>query len=115
MRKTTGSNLPLEVTLLCKNVSRKCVEPYSHRNCPRKFTQAQLLTLSVLKACLKTTYGGVGELVEVSDELNKRIELASFQHNSTLRRFADRTSVQDIVDGMLLGLAQRLAARKSRD
>lgn len=91
-------------------VSRKYVEPYSHRNSPQKFTQAQLLTLLVLKAYLKTTYRGVIEFVEVSDELKKRIGLSSFPHYSTLKKFADRTCVQDIVDGMLLELVQRFAA-----
>ncbi len=91
-------------------VSRKYVEPYSHRNSPQKFTQAQLLTLLVLKAYLKTTYRGVIEFVEVSDELKKRIGLSSFPHYSTLKKFADWTCVQDIVDGMLLELVQRFAA-----
>lgn len=35
---------------------------------------------------------------------------ASFPHYSMLKKFADRTCVQDIVDGMLLELVQRFAA-----
>ena len=69
-----------------------------------------MLTLLLLKAYLNSTYRGVIEFVEVSDELKKRIGLTSFPRYSTLKKPADWTCVQDIVDGMLLELVQRFAA-----
>lgn len=110
MSKSKTTNLLLEVTSLCMSVAKKYVEAYSHRNSPQKFTQTQLLTLLVLRAYLKTTYRGVIEFVEVSEELRKRIGLTSLPHYSTLKKFADRSSVLEIVDAMLLELVQRFAA-----
>lgn len=88
-------------------IARKYVAPYSHRNSPQKFTQEQLLTCLILRAYLKTTYGGLIEFLEVSDAL--RMGLTSVPHCSTLKKFADRSSVLDIVDMMLHELVQKFA------
>lgn len=111
MSKKSEVNVLLEVTSLCMTLSRKYVEPYSHRNSPHKFTQAQLLTLLVLRAYLKTTYRGIIEFVEVSDALRQKIGLTQLPNYSTLKKFADRSSVLEIIDAMLLELVRQFASR----
>lgn len=83
--------------------------PYSHRNSPQKFTQEQLLTCLILRAYLKTTYRGLIEFLEVSDSVRKRLGLTTLPHYSTLKKFADRSSVLEIVDVMLHELVQKFA------
>ena len=109
MSQSARTNILLEVTSLSMRIARKYVAPYSHRNSPQKFTQEQLLTCLILRAYLKTTYRGVIEFLEVSDALQQRIGLQTLPHYSTLKKFADRSSVLDIVDVMLHELVQKFA------
>jgi hypothetical protein len=107
MSTSSDSNVLLNVASLSMQLSRKYVEPYSHRNSPQKFTQAQLLTCLILRAYLKTTYRGLIEILEVSESLRERIGLQRMPHYSTLKKFADRSSVLDIIDAMLLEIVQQ--------
>ena len=109
MSQPSRTNTLLEVTSLSLRIARKYVAPYSHRNSPQKFTQEQLLTCLILRAYLKTTYRGVIEVLEVSDALRDRLGLKSLPHYSTLKKFADRSSVLEIVDAMLHELVQKFA------
>jgi hypothetical protein len=102
----TKPNILLEVASLSMGLAKKYVDPYSHPKSPHKFTQAQLLTLLVLRAYLKTTYRGVIEVLEVSEALRERLGLTRLPHYSTLKKFADRSSVLEIIDRMLADVVQ---------
>lgn len=107
MSTSSDSNVLLNVASLSMQLAKKYVEPYSHRNSPQMFTQAQLLTCLILRAYLKTTYRGLIEILEVSESLRKRIGLQRMPHYSTLKKFADRSSVLEIIDAMLLAIVQQ--------
>ncbi|WP_437193391.1 hypothetical protein [Planctomicrobium sp. SH527] len=109
MSQSSRTNILLEVTSLSLRIARKYVAPYSHRNGPQKFTQEQLLTCLILRAYLKATDRGLIEFLEVSDAVRQRMGLTSVPHDSTLKKFADRSSVLDIVDVMLHELVQKFA------
>ncbi|WP_437186800.1 transposase [Planctomicrobium sp. SH668] len=109
MSESSPTNILLEVTSLSMRIARKYVAPYSHRFSPQKFTQEQLLTCLILRAYLKATYRGVIEVLEVSSDLRDRLGLKSLPHYSTLKKFADRSSVLEIVDAMLHELVQKFA------
>jgi len=109
MNESNPKNILLEVASLSMMISRKYVEPYSHPKSPRKFTQSQLLTMLVLRAYLKTTYRGVIEFLETSDQLQKRLQLKRLPHYSTLKYFADRSHVLEIIDVMLADIIQKFA------
>jgi hypothetical protein len=109
----TKPNILLEVASLSMGLAKKYVDPYSHPKSPHKFTQAQLLTLLVLRAYLKTTYRGVIELVEVSDALRERLRLTRLPHYSTLKKFADRSLVLAIIDRMLVDVVQSFAGKSA--
>jgi hypothetical protein len=111
MSRKSERNVLLEVASLCMTLSKKYVEPYSHRNSPKKFTQSQLLTLLVLRAYLKTTYRGIIEVLEVSDALRQKLGLTQVPNYSTLKKFADRSSVLEIIDALLLELVRQFAAQ----
>lgn len=106
MSSSSESNVLLNVASLSMQLAKKYVEPYSHRNSPQKFTQAQLLTCLILRAYLKTTYRGLIEILEVSESLRERIGLQRMPHYSTLKKFADRSSVLEIIDAMLLEIVR---------
>ena len=107
MRTESQRDVLLEVASLSLRLARKYVEPYSHRNSPQKFTQAQLLSCLILRADLKTTYRGLIEIPGVSDRLRDALGLRSLPHDSTLKRFADRSSVLEVIDAMLLELVRQ--------
>lgn len=109
MSTGSGTNVLLNVACLSMKVAKKYVEPYSHSNSPQKFTQAQLLTCLILRAYLKTTYRGVIEILELSESLQKAIGLERLPHFTTLKKFADRSSVLEIIDAMLLELTRQFA------
>ena len=109
MSNATGTNVLLAAAELAMRLSRKYVEPYSHRNSPHKFTQAQLLSCLVLKAYLKTTYRGLIDILDASDALRKRLGLERLPHYSTLKKFADRSSVLEVIDAMLVEIVREFA------
>lgn len=109
MNGQSRMNLLVAVAALSMRLARKYVEPYSHRNSPRKFTQSQLITCLILKAYLKTTYRGLIDILEASDVLQKQLGLRSVPHYSTLKKFADRSSVLEIIDGMLVEIVEQFS------
>jgi len=110
MSKTNQSNVLLEVASLSMRLAAKFVQPYSHPKSPQKFTQSQLLTVLILKAYLKTTYRGVIEILDTSDQLKQRLGLKRLPHYSTLKYFADRSHVLEITDAILAEIVKEFAA-----
>lgn len=108
MSQDARHNTLAAVATISMRVAAKYVEPYSHKNSPQKFTQAQLLTCLILRAYLKTTYRGVVEFLEVSDALRDRLGLSRLPHYSTLKKFADRSEVLAIVDKMLADIVGQI-------
>jgi hypothetical protein len=97
------------VASLSLRVARRFAADYSHPKSPRKFTQPQLLACLVLRAYLKATYRGVIEVLEVSDALRQRLGLERLPHYSTLKRFADRSDVPEVIDRMLAEIVKEFA------
>ena len=109
MSKSSQANVLLEVASLSMRLAKKYVEPYSHRNSPHKFTQQQLMTALVLRAYLKATYRGLIEILETSKSLRQRMSLERLPHYSTLKKFADRSSVLEIIDAILVDVVAQFA------
>lgn len=99
--KKKNKNLLLTVASLSMRVSKRCLARYSHVKSPHKFTQPQLMTCLILRAYLKTTYRGILEILQTSDSLRSCLGLESLPHYSTLKKFADRAVVSEIVDGII--------------
>ncbi len=62
---STKPNRLLSIAALALEIGKKHLADYSHPKSPRVYTQSQLLACLVLKTCLKTTYRGVIELLEI--------------------------------------------------
>lgn len=101
------------VTKLSMSLGRKYMAPYSHQQAPKKFTQAQLFTCLILRMYLKTTYRGVVEYLEVAGELRKTMGLSQLPHYSTLKRFADRSHVSELVDALLAEVIAQFAPEET--
>ncbi len=101
--------LLVRVVSLSMSLGRKYMSSYSHQQAPKKFTQPQLFTCLILRMYLKTTYRGVIEYLEVAGELRHAMGLSSVPHYSTLKRFADRSHIQAIVDTLLAAIISEFA------
>lgn len=101
-----GTNTLLTVARLSMTLARRCMARYSHIKSPHKFSQPQLVTCLVLRAYLKTTYRGVVEFLGAAGQLRKAIGLDCLPHYSTLKKFADRAGVAEVIDAMLGQIAQ---------
>jgi Transposase DDE domain len=108
---SANHNTLLDVARLSMQFSGRYMQPYSHAKSPHKFTQAQLMTCLILRAYLKTTYRGVIEFLETSDELKKCLGLRRLPHYSTLKYFADRSDTLAIVDAILSDVVRQVVAQ----
>jgi len=102
-------NRLLNVVKLSLRVGAKYLQPYSCAKSPHRFTQPQLMACLILRAYLKTTYRGVIEILETSEELRLALGLSKLPNYSTLKYFADRSGILEIVDAMLAELVKRFA------
>ena len=68
-----------------------------------------MLACLILNAYLKTTYRGNIDLLDASDALRKRLGLERLPHFSTLKKFADRSSVLEVMDAMLVEIVRTFA------
>lgn len=96
-----NTNLLLNVASLSMKVAGRCLIPYGHPKSPHKFTQRQLMTCLVLRAYTKSTYRGVIELLEASGQLRRVLCMERLPHYSTLKKFADRTVIPEILEFLL--------------
>jgi len=101
-----GTNTLLTVARLSMTLARRCMARYSHLKSPHKFSQPQLVTCLVLRAYLTATYRGVVEFLATSGQLRRAIGLERLPHYSTLKKFADRAGVAEVIDAMLGQIAQ---------
>ena len=105
---SANQNTLLEVARLSMRIAGRYMQPYSHIKSPKKFTQAQLISCLILRAYLKTTYRGIIDVLDASDKLQKCLCLNQLPHYSTLKRFADRSAVPDIIDAMLMEILRQV-------
>jgi hypothetical protein len=63
----------------------------------------------VLQAYLKTTFPGLIDVLHVSDALCERLGRSCLPHYSTLRKFADRSSVLDVSEAELAEIVSEFA------
>jgi len=100
------SNRLLSVVKLSLSVGAKHLAPYGSTKSRHDFTQRQLMTCLILRTYLKTTYRGVIEQLGVSSELREAIGLQKLPNYSTLKKFADRPGVREVLEAMLQTLAR---------
>ena len=82
MRSLTKSPVAFARTAL--EVGKRSLPPYSHRNSPHKFTQAQLFAMLALRDFLRQDYRGLVALIADWRELRDALELEEVPHYSTL-------------------------------
>jgi transposase len=99
----------LTVAKLSMRLGRRRLSRYSSIKSRHDFTQRQLMACLILRAYTKTTYRGIIELLAVSGELRAALGLSKLPHYSTLKKFADRAGVLEVIDAMLAEIAQAAA------
>src|SRR5215218_5919509 len=108
------SNRLLGVASLSMRLGSKYMQPYSHAKGPHKYMQSQLMTCLILRAYLKTTYRGVIEILDASEKLRQIVGFKELPHYSTLKYFADRPGTLEVVDAMLLEVAQQFVQEEEQ-
>jgi hypothetical protein len=101
------NNILVAVASLSMRLAGKYMQPYSCAKSRHTFTQPQLMTCLILRAYLKTTYRGVIDVLGASDKLQETIGLTKLPNYSTLKYFADRSGILEIVDAMLAEVAKQ--------
>lgn len=104
----------LDVIAKFQNSLRAHVQPYSHRNSPKLFTQVQLLTLLALKAYTNKTYRGLLDFIKNCEAVRERICPGHLPHYSTLKRFSDRIGGVAITDQLICSVIHWEAGRQRR-
>src|SRR4051794_33480619 len=94
-------NRLLWVVKLSRLVGGKHLAPYGSTKSRPDFTQRQLMTSLILRTYLKSTYRGVIEQWGVSSELREALGLRKLPNYSTLKKFADRPGVREVLEAML--------------
>lgn len=102
----TNNNRLIGVAKLSLRLARKYLQPYSCPKSPHKFTQPQLMACLIVRAYMKTTYRGVIELLETSDKLRETLGFTELPNYSTLKYFADRSGIPEVVEAMTADLAK---------
>ena len=82
MRSMTKS--PLALAREAYQLGQASLEPYSCKYSPRRFTQAQLFAILVLRQFFKTDYRGVIQVLHEFGELRQTLQLTHVPHYSTL-------------------------------
>jgi hypothetical protein len=100
-------NTLIAVAQFSMRLAGKYMQPYSCAKSRHTFTQPQLMTCLILKAYLKTTYRGVIDVLDASEKLQEAIGLKTLPNYSTLKYFADRSGILEIVDAMLAEVAKQ--------
>lgn len=101
MARKPKKNLLLEITHLAMEVCRRRLPDYRSPFSKHTFTQPQLMTCLILKACLKQDYRGLEDQLEVSDKLQEAMGLRSVPDHTTLKKFADRAASPQVLDELV--------------
>ena len=91
---------------LALHLGRGHLASYGSVKSRHDFTQPQLMACLILRTYWKTTYRGVIEQLAVSAEVREALGLAKLPHYSTLKKFADRPGVLEVMHAMLGSLAR---------
>jgi len=95
---------PIALAQAALEVGKAALPPYSHRNSPHKFTQAQLFALLVLREFFRLDYRSLVAWLERWSDLRTALGLEGLPHYSTLCYAEDRL----LKKGAPLGSLMRL-------
>lgn len=88
MSLTTKS--PLKVAREALAVGEEVLAPYGHKHSPKRYTQAQLFAVLVLRQFFRTDYRGVIAILEDSSDLRRELRLSRLPHYTTIAHAARR-------------------------
>lgn len=82
--KRPMSKSPVRLAKAALRIAQEALPAYSAPHSPKKFTQAQLFAVLVLRQFFKTDYRGIVQLLTDMSELREILELEVVPHYSTL-------------------------------
>ncbi|MFN7019764.1 MAG: hypothetical protein ACK4WH_00370 [Phycisphaerales bacterium] len=110
VERVAESSELLAVVRVSMRIGRRCMRACSHAKSPKVFTRPQLLACLILKACTRTSYRGVIELLALMPAVYEAIGLRQLPDHSTLGKFAERKDVLAIVDRRPARLVEEVGA-----
>ena len=81
----------------------------------KDFTQPQLMACLILRSYLKATYRDFCDQLSASSQLREALGLRKVPDYSTLCKFAAKPRIQEVLEGMLVTLAQEMQAFHGSD
>jgi len=81
---------PIALAKEALTAGQEALQPYSARRSRHDFTQAQLLSILVLRQFFKTDYRGIIELLADWPNLQKVLNLTKIPHFTTLQKAQQR-------------------------
>ena len=88
------SKSPIKVAKEALVVAERSLAKYGHKHSPKKYTQAQLFAMLVLKQFFRTDYRGIIAILEDHSDLRRVLGVTKLPHYTTLscaaRRFEKR-------------------------
>jgi hypothetical protein len=100
----------LAVATLALRLGQCHLSRYGSVKSRKDFTQPQLMACLILKAYLKATYRDFCDQLSVSSQLREALGLRKVPDYSTLCKFAAKPRTQEVLEGMLVSLAQEMQA-----
>jgi hypothetical protein len=83
------------------------LKDYGSARSRHDFTQRQLMACLILRACLRTTYRGLLDLLSASPGLRHELGLGGkLPHYTTLQKFNDRNRILEIAEAMIQNVDQ---------
>jgi hypothetical protein len=95
------------------SVDQGAMPPYSHRNCPKKFTQPQLLAVLAVREMVHVDFRRTEQLLKDWSDLRKVLALREVPHYSTLCRAHERLLKKGLSSARLTGSLSKPEGRES--
>ena len=77
---------PVALAREALGVAQAALEPYSNKYSPRRYTQAQLFTILILRQFFKTDYRGIEQILYDFRDLRQVLQLKKVPDHSTLQK-----------------------------
>jgi hypothetical protein len=81
--------------------AEKAMEPYSHRNSPKTYTQHQLFAILVIRQFFGLDYRGMAQLLADWSDLRNELKLSEVPHYTAIQKAEARILKKGALNGFL--------------
>ena len=104
---------PLALAREALSVARRSLPEYSHRNCPKKFTQPQLFAILAVREMFHVDFRGMEQLLKDWSDLREVLGLEQVPDYSTLCRSHERLLKKGLSTVCWIGSSSKPESKES--